>query len=266
VATLPEGKDPCDCLTDLGPDAFAACLDGAVSLWEFKLREADGGPIDPKRAAALADEVLGLVARVPNVVERRLTMDIAARLLVQRLGIAERAVRSRFGQLTGRRGRRPADRDGEPEQQRSGVPADEKELLAVCLQETELFPQLCERVQPADFTHDDARAIFEAAADLLNETGDIQPTALNARLLQPACTALLAEIMNDHNGCTDYEERLTGCLQKFDWKKARERLRQVKTQLLEAARQGDTDSTRQLQLEYRRLAGISRQLTASEED
>ncbi len=88
VLTLDRGEDPFDVIMKHGADAFRERLDAdAVGVFEFKWRrtvgalgESEGGANAVGRAF---DEVLDLLARVPNVVTRKLH----ARELAERLGV-----------------------------------------------------------------------------------------------------------------------------------------------------------------------------------
>jgi len=258
VATLPEGRDPCDCLVDLGPEAFRESVDSAWGIFEFKLRAVgDREGIDPKQAAAIVDEALDLVARVPNPVERGLTLDRVVKLLAGRLGVSEASTRRRFGQLTSKRAGHDATRQRgtQQDQQAPGaeMPAAERELILACLHNAELFPRLAEKVGPDDFSHGGLRAIFEAAARLLEEEGSVDTAKLSARVSRPEDASALAELLSDDGGSPDYEHRLEKCLETFERQKARRHMEQIKQEMLAAAREGDSEGSQRLQLEYARL-------------
>lgn len=72
VATLPQGSDPADFLTQEGPEAFTAAVGAAVPLVEFSMErilgEGDLAQASARRTAA--KKVLGLIARLPDRVEQ----------------------------------------------------------------------------------------------------------------------------------------------------------------------------------------------------
>jgi len=257
VATLPEGKDPCDCLVELGKEAFGNCLDSACNIFEFKLRAAEAdGPIDPKRAAAIVDDILQLIARVPNAVEQRLTLDSLLKLLSRRLNTTEESVRRRFVQMKTRwAGPNRAGRDLEdaPAAQETDVPPDERELIDVCLHSVEHFPRLAEQIGADDFTHDGLRAIFQAATDLINEDGRVEPAKLSARITQPKHASLVARILGNPAGDTNYQDRLDACLEALRKRKAAQHTESVRQQMLTAAREGDMENSQRFIREYARL-------------
>jgi DNA primase len=97
IFTVTTGKDPCDALLELGGEEFRRRLDAeARGIFEFKWKmtvagaEARGeGPAGIARAF---DEVLSLLAKVPNVIARKLH----ARTLAERLGLDEDDLNARL--------------------------------------------------------------------------------------------------------------------------------------------------------------------------
>ena len=255
VAALPEGKDPCDCLLDPGPEVFRQCLDAACGIYDYKLRAVKAfEQNDPRRAAAIIDEVLDLVARIPNVVERRIRFDRVAADLGHRLNAEEGTIRQRLIEKITKAAKtaRPARQPSEPpaEQARPELPPVERELLTVSLQQPELFAQLAGEVRPEDFSHDGLRAIFRAAWELFAENGSLQETALSARLADSELTALLAQLASDTGGSPDLQGRLQCCLATFRQQKARKRVSELKQLMLTAAQKGDAENFKRLEHEY----------------
>jgi len=255
VATLPEGKDPCDCLIELGPEVFRQRLDAACGIYDYKLRAVKAyEQNDPKRAAAIIDEVLDLIARIPNVVERRIRFDRVAVMLGHRLNAEESTIRQRLiekitkAARTARPGRQPSAAPGESA--RPELPSVERELLTVSLQQPELFAQLAGEVRPEDFSHDGLRAIFRTAWELFDENGSLQPSALSARLAESELASLLAQLVSDTQGSPDLKGRLESCLPAFRQHKARKRISELNQLMLTAAQKGDAENFKRLEHEY----------------
>jgi len=103
IYTVTDGKDPCDAILRLGGAEFRRKLESdSVGLFEFKWRrtlESDRAASSgvALRAKAL-DEFLSLLARVPNVVARRLYI----REFAERIGIPESEIAQRMEQVAGR--------------------------------------------------------------------------------------------------------------------------------------------------------------------
>jgi len=145
VYTVTEGKDPCDALIRLGGEEFRRRLDAeAMQIFEFKWRRTVAGAEargeGPTGVARALDEVLALLAKVPNVVARKLH----ARNLAERLGLDEGDVNARLGRLVGRGTNRP---DRSPDSMAvTGAdtgrsPTLEEVLLECLIAEPELAPE-----------------------------------------------------------------------------------------------------------------------------
>ena len=84
---LPEGKDPDDCIRSLGPDAFAAALESAVDIVEFRFRRAceqaerQYGFGGARTAAAVVDAIAPTLLAVESAVAREGYVQRFARLL-----------------------------------------------------------------------------------------------------------------------------------------------------------------------------------------
>ena len=265
VAVLPPGKDPCDCLVEMGSEVFQKALDEARSVFEFRLRAAEtDGRLTPKAAAAVADDVLDLIVRIPNTVERRLQLDRVAVVLSSQLDADEKSVRNRLITLLRESNRKNRPQRAEPPDEQYQPPVlhpVERELVTVCLHDQTLIPQLVQQVDADDLTHDGLRAIFEAMASL-SEEGNAEPQHLSARTGEKHAQ-LLAELLSDTNGSTDYQDRFKRCLKSFERRKTSRLIDDVRQQMLAAARDRDSEKNRELQLEYARL---KRQILTLEED
>jgi DNA primase len=106
VYSVKDGKDPCDAILALGGEEFRRRLEReSVGLFEFKWKRtmeaqgvAESGPV--VRARAL-DEFLSLLAKVPNVVARKLYV----REFAEKMGISEKDMEARLEQKGLRPGR-----------------------------------------------------------------------------------------------------------------------------------------------------------------
>lgn len=72
VLTLPDGQDPDRFLVEQGPDRYGKLLGEAVSFVEFLIREAGKryDVSDPRGRASLLNEILPVLGKIPNRVER----------------------------------------------------------------------------------------------------------------------------------------------------------------------------------------------------
>ncbi len=139
VVEMPEGADPAELVGDAGAEAFAARLDGALTVLEFQVRRvlADGNLDSPGGRDRALEEVRPLIAATP---ERSATRDSLVRLVTDRLDVPVEYVTTR-GSASGptpalAQPRPPALRDPEA-----------REFLAMCARSGDLGREYLERVE-----------------------------------------------------------------------------------------------------------------------
>jgi DNA primase len=139
VVEMPEGADPAELVGDAGAEAFAARLDGALSVLEFQVRRvlADGNLDSPGGRDRALEEVRPLIAATP---ERSATRDSLVRLVTDRLDVPVEYVTTP-GSSSGP-GRVPA-------QPRPAALRDPeaREFLAMCARSGDLGRQYLERLE-----------------------------------------------------------------------------------------------------------------------
>jgi DNA primase len=115
ILTLPEGLDPCDFLSQNGPDAFRALLDTAVDALEHKTRVATAGidlVKDTHKANLALEDILSTIAKAPQKgggdPELRLREQQILSRLARQFSLPEREMRSRLNDLRRRTTQRPA--------------------------------------------------------------------------------------------------------------------------------------------------------------
>lgn len=192
VATLPEGKDPCDLLSEEGgPEIFQRVLASAVDALEFKLnrelsREAASGVQGRLRAV---DAVLGVLATAPEMPDQAgaVKRELIVNRIVQRLGIQERVIRGRLQELRERRRGTPqaSVRQTAEEPRTAPAAARERELLQVLLADPGLVPVAAAEVAPAEIEHLGLRQLLEGLIALHAEGQTADVDGLRARLDHP---------------------------------------------------------------------------------
>lgn len=222
IATLPPGQDPDDCVRQAGPAAFQACVDGAVTFVEYRIRAAfaQHDPSNPDgrlRAARQAVDILSQVrdrARREEMLER--TADwwahddpprAEALAKVLRLELRRRLSQA---QLRGQaavssardRGFILEDVARSASQEAPNLVTAERSVLAGMLSDAALLRLAAQELTAADFTLPDCRDIAErllaragdegfSAADIipdLPEGSAVQQLAIDLRLSAPSYT------------------------------------------------------------------------------
>ena len=116
IYTVTDGKDPCDAILALGPEEFRRRIQAeAVGIFEFKWRRTVEAPETKGAGAAIRaralDEFLDLLAKVPNVVARKLIV----REFSERIGVPEEDIATRMRELSRRSQRSFGRSTGGPE-------------------------------------------------------------------------------------------------------------------------------------------------------
>jgi len=191
IATLPEGLDPCDLLTQHGAEPFLLALGSAVDALDFKLNQlTHSGALDGLESRRRAvDQLLNVIVGVPWRTDQtgQIKRELVVNRIAHRLGLTEQTL---WGRLEELRSRKPAEappRPGEEAPKREApAPPHEKELLQVLLAEPELVAAAVGVIQPGQLQHPGVRRLVEGMFALQEEgqTPDIE--ALRYRIDHPA--------------------------------------------------------------------------------
>lgn len=202
IATLPEGKDPCDLLVEQGPEPFKQALAEAKDALDFKLKQLlmaeTGAGIEGRRQAVEA--VLGVIALAPELPgaageQRR---QLVVNRIAQQMGLQERTVWARLQELKSTRRRN----DAEPrssnnsagkgdETKQAPAPALERQLLELLLARPELVERAAAEISLEEVTHPGFRQLLESLYDLQTsgkkpEFDQLRARIDNARLMETA--------------------------------------------------------------------------------
>jgi DNA primase len=190
IATLPEGKDPCDLLVEQGAEPFREALANAVDALDFKLNQlltADGtGGIESRRRAV--DAVLGVIALAPEMAGEagELKRQLVVNRIAQRLGLQEKTVWARLNELRSAQRRpaetRQANKENGEEVRQAPAPALERELLEVLLARPDLVATAAAEVRPDELTHPGLQQLLEGLFTLLESGETPELDQLRARI------------------------------------------------------------------------------------
>jgi len=275
IATLPEGKDPCDLLVDSGAAPFQQALTDALDALEFKLQQAvsrsvDGG-IEGRRRAV--DEVLGVIALAPEMPGQSgaIKHQLIVSRIAQRLALKEGVLWARLEELrraAGNRklageaahvaqvasaarsaGARDANGGGNsPDEPRQApAPPVERDLLQVLLAEPELVPHAKAELAPDQISHPGLRRMLEGMYDLhaagkCADLDNLRPLLDNPRLTELALRWQEIGRMNDNRSAW-----LARVLEEFRKRRVRPIVRELHNRL-----QAATDHDKAVEL-LRRL-------------
>ena len=179
VATLPEGLDPCDLLSQAdGPERFRTILATASDALEFKLKHLltreSIQSIEGQRR--VADGILGIMALAPAVPSQhlRLKQELMVTRLAHRLGIRQETVWGRLGELKNARAkatpRVAAAKPSQPAAPTASGPAQraERQLLEILLAEPMLVSTAKSKLNLELITHSGLQRILKEMYTLLD--------------------------------------------------------------------------------------------------
>ncbi|MFN4261191.1 MAG: DNA primase [Gemmataceae bacterium] len=201
IATLPEGLDPCDLLTQQGPEPFRQALAQAVDALEFKLnqvlaKEAHQGVEGRRRAL---EALLGVIALAPDLSGEAgaVRRELVVSRIAQRLGIKEETVWGRLRELKAQRqtadiGQRHAAAEGR--QTSAPAPAHEVQLLQVLLAEPALVPEAALEILPDQLRHPGLRRLLAGLYLLQAEGEPPELDLLRARIDNPRLATKALEL------------------------------------------------------------------------
>ncbi|MBI4605960.1 MAG: DNA primase [Planctomycetes bacterium] len=258
VYTVRDGKDPCDAILELGGPEFRRRVEAdAVGIFEFKWRRTMETGAGAEAGAALKarafDELLALLARVPNVVARKLQL----RELSERLGVPETDIEARLRQISrgraastswqgtgarsawgGSQGLAGAGRVREPSPEgpeRGGMSELETVILECLLALPSRAKDLWGQV-PRELFRSPAHAKLADAIERQLAGADLSVTRLAQEVEDPQAGQLLGGLLsrleNDQGEPTqDYEEVWTRVVRDLQRLKTRARLEDLKGRL-----------------------------------
>jgi len=196
IATLPEGKDPCDLLVEQGPELFKQALATAQDALDFKLNQllmldASTGLEGRRRAV---ETVLGVIALAPELPGEagELKRQLVVNRIAQQMGLQEKTVWARLQELKATRRRNDVEprgtdwiRRNSDEPKQGPAPPLERELLEVLLSRPELVGTAAAEINPEAVTHPGLRQLLEGLYALHAEGEKPEFDLLRARIDNP---------------------------------------------------------------------------------
>lgn len=247
VASLPEGKDPCDWLLEAGPGPLRAALEGATDLMEFTIGrwfpEGIENRIEPMRRAV--EKVMALLPEGKPGSTEDLKSELMIGRLSRRLGIPEESLRARRKELarSARAGQEAkavvnADEDTADRTRMEELPQLERELVAVLLAHPGRVAEAAGRVAPEEFENPAARRLLLDLLDQLRAGEEPGIAGLRSRL-SPGRLALALGLADMATGHSEPGRWLEDLLAGFERKRNREGRRQLQQRLQQVSRGGD---------------------------
>lgn len=231
VATVPEGKDPCDyCLTRGGQafaDLVAQAPDALHYVWQKRLEQvrAAGDNLAARRAAV--EDFLRVVAQsgtygaIDEVRRGQLAQHIAHMLNVPAADLQQQMRR------LARSMPRPGQAGTAPPPTAIGSDA-QREVLEVLLNQPDLFGQASQKISPEDFPDPMLRQIAQAVWSAA-EGGAVRIDELLAREELSTHAGLLVELAGAGERRGNYEPTLAGAVEDLVYRRGRREVQDIKS-------------------------------------
>lgn len=224
IASVPEGKDPCDFLLSAGKEAFEKVLEGAVDVFESKwsrlLNSFDTDETLAGRKAA-TEEFLQSAATAMST--GRLSA-IEKGLIVNRLativGMDSSAVNNELNRRA-RTTRRSTSNKAEDNKLNNfdfgqGLfAAAQREIIEVLLNEPQQFKILNNRIRPEQFDVPVFRRLAEILFGILADEPQSTLARIVAGIEDPQLGSVVVGLQQTGEEKGNYENRITGALEAF---------------------------------------------------
>lgn len=224
IASVPEGKDPCDYILSSGKDAFAEVIESAHDVFEFKwtrlLATFDSDNTIAGRKAAI-NEFLTSVAKAAGsgnigVIEKGIIVNRLSKMM----GIDNALLHSELSRKI-----KTARRADSYHVQNSKVvsydlgsglfAAAQKEIIEVLLNKPEFFEKVNNMISPKYFDIPALALAADAIFQTLNENPDAQLAEILTYAEDPQISSLLVELQQTGQQKENYEQRLKDSLAVF---------------------------------------------------
>ncbi len=238
MASVPEGKDPCDFVLAAGKERFEKLIDEAVDVFQFKWnRLAESFSRDETLAGrkAAIEEFLQTVATSLwsgslTAIERGLIVNRLSKII----GISTEEINAELHKRVGRTAR-TANYNVENQKVRSvdlgegSFAIAQREILEVLLNEPKLFEIVKQKITAEDF---DVPALRQTAL-ILFETLSANPETSLAAILSgiesPEAGSLVVELAQSGEVKGNFESRLTGAMDAISRHRAQRKKSEIKT-------------------------------------
>jgi len=230
LASVPEGKDPCDFLLTAGKKGFEKLLDDAVDVFRFKWNRLTAGlssddTLTGKRSAIeeyLQSIATALMAGNVSPIDRGLIVNRISKII----GLETNQINSELNRRL-RQAARTASYNKENKQNqtidygRGLFAAAQRELLEVLLNEPALFEIVKQKITPDIFDVPISRQIAGLLFEMLNKNINTSLTEMLARTDSVELGNALVELSQTGEEKGNFQARLTGALIAIERGRAR---------------------------------------------
>ena len=225
VASVGEGKDPCEFLLSWGTDAFTELLSKATDVFEFKwarlLSSFDTDDTIAGRKAAVTEFIQSIATAMGSGNIGAIEKGIIVNRLARIVGTDTAAINSQLNQRL-----RAAQRTNAYHLKNQKVfsvdlgsglfAAAQREIIEVLLNEPALFEVVKDKVQPTDFDVSVLRQIADAIFAVLKENLQTSLAQILAEVEEPELSSAIVSMQQAGQEKGNYKKRLDDAITAFE--------------------------------------------------
>jgi DNA primase len=238
LASVPEGKDPCDFILATGKERFEQLIDQAVDIFQFKwnrLTESFGrDETFAGRKAAIEEFLQTIATSLWSGNLAAIDKGLVVNRLSKIIGLGSKEINAELHKRIGR-AVKTASYNVENQKVRSidlgeGLFAiAQREILEVLLNKPELFESVRQKIAAEDF---DVLALRQTASilfEILSTKPKIHIAEIISRTESPQVSSIIVELAQSGEAKGNFESRLAGAMDAIGRHKAQRRKSEIKT-------------------------------------
>ncbi len=224
IASVPQGKDPCDFLLAQGTDAFKAVIDSAVDVLEYKWQKTKSAIDNTDNMTDSKKAVESFLDSIAAGISGGNVDQLSANLIIGRLskitGIETSVLKE---QLKGRTAKITVNDGYNVENSRvvsrsfgrghGHYEKAQREVIEVLLNRPELFEDIKEKISLKMFTEPILNEIASALFDVVSADTDCVLAKTLARFESADTAQLVVEMETDGQKSENYQQRLDDCME-----------------------------------------------------
>jgi len=238
LASVPQGKDPCDFLLTAGKERFEQLIDNAVDVFQSKWDRltsnfsADGTLVGNKAAVEefLQTVATGTLAGRLSAIEKGLIVNRLSKIV----GLSAKEINAELTRRIARAARAAAynaqERDSSDiDWGRGFFAAAQSEILEVLLNQPGLFDKVRHRIDPEIFDVPILRQVAELLFETLAAETGVEIAAVLARAQSPQQAGAIVELAEAGEKKGNFQQRLRGALEAVERSQARKTKSEITT-------------------------------------
>jgi len=243
LASVPEGKDPCDFLLAAGKERFERLVDDAVDVFQFKWNRliesfgSDDTLVGRKRAIEEFLQTIAMSLWTGNlaVIDRGLIINRLSKII----GLDAKEINAELCRRIGRAAK-TANGTRETRDETRGInwgqglfATAQRELLEVLLNEPKLFEVIEQKITAELFDVPILRQIAAILFEMISAETDVSLAAVLARAESPEVGGAIVELAQAGEEKVNFQSRLTGALdvmQRYQGQRKKSEIKEIEDQ------------------------------------